>query len=290
MNSEIYGRRAVYFINAENWEMALSDISKAIRLDSTRSDYYTILSDIYLGTSQLRNSVEALDKAVVMDPDNIEALLKYAELSIVFQSYDKSISYTDKVLSLDRLNPHAYYLKGIIHMEMGDTASAIVFLRKACDIDQDFTEAMLQLGILHTLRKEVLAIDYFRNILNLYPAHEQARYHLAMFLQEKGQYEQAINQYLAITEYYPELAYPYYNIGYIQMVYLRDFDQAIHYFTETVRLDPEFADAYYNRGFSYELKKDVVNSLDDYRRTLELDPSHEKATNGLRRINNLLSR
>jgi len=288
-NSNLYHDRAKFYTENEEYNEALKDIGKALAIDSTYSDYYVTLSDIYLGMGKLQITVEALDKAIELDSKNINALLKLAEISIIFRDYDKALNYIDKALKTDELEAKGYFLRGVIMLENGDTIRGIRNFQKAIDVDQEYFDSHLQLGMLYADKKNKLAIDYFNNALNIEPSNTEVSYLLAMFYQETGEYDKAIQIYNAILDNNPEFYFALYNIGYINLVYLKEFEQAIEYFTKVIDINSKYADAYYNRGFAYELLGEVQNSKSDYKKTLEITANYEKAIDGLNRIDEFIN-
>jgi tetratricopeptide (TPR) repeat protein len=233
---------------------------------------------------KLQKTVESLEKAILLDNENPDAYLKLAEMSIVIRDYKKALGYINIALGIDELIDKAYMLRGVIHLEKGDTLMGIRDVQKAIDINQQYLEAHIQLGTIYAAMKNDLAVDYFNNALNIDPDHIDVQYFLGMYYQETGKYEKAIQSYNSILGREPSSYIANFNIGYINLVYLQDFDRAIDYFTRTIEINPAYTEAYYNRGFAYELKKDTENSRNDYNKVLELHPNYEKAIDGLNRI------
>lgn len=290
LNATLYRDRAELYRKSEKYNEALKDISTSIEIDSTRPDYFVTLADIYLNMGKIQPSVEALDKATSLNANNIPALLKLAEIYVVVRDYKKAVEYIDKVMKLDESQPKAYFFRGIVLLENGDTLHSIRNFQKAIDVDQDYFDAHLQLGLLYADKKNKLAVDYFNNALNIKPDNTDVSYYLAIYYQETGGYNEAIKIYEGLLLKDPKFYYALYNIGYINLVYLKDYNIAIDYFTKVIELKPEYTDAWYNRGFAYELQKDAENSRKDYMKALELTPNYEKAIDGLNRIDEYVSK
>ena len=288
LNPDFYHERAIFYYINEEFNEALKDIYTALEIDSTYADYHVTLADVYLGMGKMQACIEALDKALELDSKNVRAYIKQAEINIVFHKYKEALEDIDNALKIDELEAKAYFLRGVILLENGDTIRGIRNFQKAIDVDQDYFDAHLQLGMLYADKKNKLAIDYFNNALNIDPQSREVNYYLAMFYQETGDYDMAIQIYNSILDIESDFYFALYNIGYVNLVYLQDFEKAIDYFSRAIDIDPEYADAYYNRGFAYELLKDIENSRKDYKKTLELSPNYEKAIDGLNRIDDYL--
>lgn len=284
LNPEFYHERALFYCENEEFNEALRDIWTVLEIDSTYADYHVTLADIYLGMGKMQACLEALDKALELDAENIRALIKQAEINIVFHKYKEAMVNIDKALKINELEAKAYFLRGVVMLENGDTLKGIRNFQQAINVDQDYFDAHLQLGLLYADKNNKLAIDYFNNALNIDPKSKEVSYYLALFYQETGKYDMAIQVYNSILDIDPDFYFALYNIGYMNLVYLKEFEMAIDYFTQTIAIEPEYVEAYYNRGFAYELLKDVDNSKKDYYKTLELSPNYEKAIDGLNRI------
>jgi tetratricopeptide (TPR) repeat protein len=289
-NPELFNERALFYLNNNEANEAFKDIAQAIELDSSNAGYYLTLSDISLAMGRLQGSVEALYKAAELDDKNLQAMIKLAEISIVFLDYQKALEYIDKALKIDLLAPQAYFLRGVVFLENGDTIRAIRNFQQAIEVDQDFFDAHVQLGLLYAGRQNALAINYFNNALNIEPDNTDVLYNLAMFYQEAGDYNKAILHYNMILECDPDFFVAFFNLGFIHMVFLEDYTSAIDFFSEAINLRHDYAEAYYNRGLAHELMLNVEKSQADYRKSLEYKPNYDKAIEGLNRIDEYLYR
>lgn len=287
LNGDSYRDRAEFYLEKEEYSRALEDIRNSIIIDSTFSPYYVTLGEVFLGMGKLKNCVEAMDKAILLDPNNKDAYLKLAEISIAVNDSKRALDYIDKVMKIDDLEPKAYFMRGIVLLQIGDTIHGIRNFQEAINVDQDFFDAHLKLGLLYLDKRNKLAVDYFNNALNIEPGNPEVTYYLGMYFQETGNYEKAIQIYQTILDNNPDFYFALYNIGFINLVYLKDYSTAIEYFDKTIEQNPQYIDAFYNRGFAYELSGDINPSQSDYRKTLELSPNYEKAVEGLNRIDEL---
>ena len=289
-NGDLYRARAELYLSIEKFNEALNDISTALKTDSTNTEYYVTLADIFLAQGKVQPALETMDKALLLDSGNIPVLLKSAEINVVIRDYKKALGYIDKVMKQDDRQPKAFFLRGVVLLENKDTLHSIRNFQRAIDADQDYFDAYMQLGLIYAAARNNLAVDYFNNALNIQPDNTDVSYYLAMFYQETGECVKAIGIYESLINKNPEFYYALYNIGYINLVYLKDFDKAIECFTKVIEMKPAYTDAWYNRGFAYELKKDTENSQKDYRKALELSPNYEKAIEGLNRIDEYVSK
>jgi tetratricopeptide (TPR) repeat protein len=283
----VYINRADYYLSINHVDSALRDILIAINIDEQNANHYITLSDAYLASGNPDKCLDALDKALRLNPESREALLKKAQLYLIMRDYDNSRATLTRLLDLDNINPQAYFVAAIGQLEQGDTTTAIRSLQTALDQDQEYFEAQLQLGILFASKKNPVAVSYLSNAIGLRPGMIEPYYQLGLFFQENGKTESAINTYKNILEIAPDYVPALYNLGYIHLVYLKEFATATDYFTQAIALAPDYTEAYYNRGFSYEQLGEFNMARTDYSTALEKTRNYQKAIEGLNRLDAL---
>jgi|AntAceMinimDraft_17_1070374.scaffolds.fasta_scaffold04079_2 tetratricopeptide (TPR) repeat protein len=288
-NANLYNERSKLFINKGQINNALKDIKKALEIDSTNALFYCTLSDIYFEMGKIQNCIGSLKKAISLNNShriNIDVLLKLAKLELYQKEYFKALEYINGALNTDMLNPRAYFLKGFTYKEMGDTAKAISNLQTAVEQNPEYYDAYMQLGLLFSAKKDKLSEAYFKNALKIKPVSIEALYALGMFYQEDEppQIDKAVETYSKIIETDPDNKKAHYNIGYLNLVFLKHYYEAINNFTNAIQNDSNYFQAYYNRGYCYELLKDYENAKTDYKKALKIKVNFPKAIQGLNRV------
>jgi len=287
LNAEHYYLRSRYYIEQKDINKALADIRKAIQLNENKSDYFVALSDIYLSMERIPNCMEALKRAEELDPANNSALLKLAEVHLILKDYTNTFEYTKRALDLDLINPVAHFIRGYAYMELGDSTLAIRNFQAAADQDQGYYAAYIELGSLYAAQKNSLAAGYLHTAIRIDPNRRDAYYLLAMAYQEEENIPMAVETYEKLIVISPDFKEAYYNLGYINLVYINDFEEAIRYFSKAISLDPKYTDAFFNRGYSHELLGDYANARKDYQKALELVPNYERSISGMNRLDSL---
>ena len=287
LNPEHYYLRSRYYLEQKDINRALADISKALQLDEKNSDYFVVLSEIYLSMSRIPNCLEALKKAEELDPANNNALLKLAEVYLILKDYANTFEYTRRALDLDQINPVAHFIRGYAYMELGDSSLAIQNLQAAADQDQNYYDAYLELGAIYSAQKNSLAAGYLQTATRIEPGRGEAYYLLGLAFQEQENIPKAVETYEILLTVSPDFKEALYNLGYINLVYLNDFEKAVNFFTRAISLDSKYTDAYFNRGYSYEWLGDYTNARKDYQKALDLYPNYERSIIGLNRLDSL---
>ncbi|HWY10865.1 MAG TPA: tetratricopeptide repeat protein [Bacteroidia bacterium] len=280
-DAELYNKRAKLYIKLKQLDVAIGDALRATKLDTSKAAYYVTLADVYFASNKTRYAKETLEATVKHFPDNSEALLKLGELYFLVRQYENAITYINKALKIDENIAEAYYLKGSVFKEMGDTAKAISSMQTAIEQDTKFFDAFLDIGILYASRKNPLAFEYYANALKLRPNDNNVLYAKAKLLQDLNKIDESIALYQQILKADKDNANVLYNLGAISLDKKKDPNTAIDYFSKAIAADPKYTEAYFARGVCFEQLKDIDNARADYNMCLKITPNYEPALDAL---------
>lgn len=281
---DLYYERAKLYLENKDGNKALADIFKAIKLNPNESKYFVAQGDAYLLNGNAKQCRSALEQAISLNNKETEAYLKLAELSLYFKDYEQVFMQLQKAAEVEPNNAKVYFIKGFAMKEKGDTVGAIKSFQKAIDFNQDYYDSYIQVGMLYTIKKNRLAIDYLNNAMTLKPNSVEAMYFKGLYYQETDQLNEAMAEYHKILKIDPGHKFSQFNLGYIHMFYLKAFTEAVKYFAKAIEIDPTYVEAWYNRGYSYELAGDIQNARNDYNKALELRQGYPLAMSGLKRL------
>jgi tetratricopeptide (TPR) repeat protein len=279
-NAALYHKRAKYHLDNKSFDEGISDMARAMRLDSTKAEFYLTLSDLYFATNQSGNAKKALEKCISIDPKNVDGILKLAELYLYVNKSDKSIEYINQALRIDQYNAKAYFMKGMNYKDLKDTAKAISSMQTAVEQDQQYYNAYMQLGILCAAKNNKLAIDYYKNAIRIQPKSSEAWYDLGKFYQDAGDWNNAAGAYTTLLGF-DNNKNAMYNLGVINLVGLKAYNKALDYFTGAINADPKYAEAYYGRGICYKEMKENKKAEAEFKTALSINPDYEAAKHAL---------
>ncbi len=280
----LLNKRANYYLNKNNFNEAMQDITKAISIDSSQSDYFLTLSNVYFMTNQTGNSKSALEKSIKLDDKNVEAILKLAELYLYVKKNDKSIDYINMALKIDKYNAKAYFMKGMNFKEKHDTARAISSMQTAVEQDQTYYNAYIQLGLLCAAQHNPLASQYYKNAIKINPKSTEAWYDLGKYEQDEGYWNKALEAYNELLKVDGRYKYAHYNMGVIYFMGLKKNEEAIGQFTEAITIEPKYVEAYYARGVVYKEMKNRKKAVEDFNACMAITPEYEPAVVALREM------
>lgn len=284
-NKDLYLARCDYYLDREELEAGVSDMNRAFQIDTTYLPTLLRQADYLTKRGKIELALSVLEKADRFHPKNSEVQIGFSKLYLIARNNEKSIYYADLAVKYDLYNAEAYYLKGYNFLEVGDTTKAISSYRTAVEQNPEHFPAYLELGLIFSEQDDPLALEYFRNALEVRPNERRVLYSKGMFEQEHEMYNEALQTYTQAVKAHPDFKEAHYNLGYVHLFYLKLYRQSQKYFTDAIAVDPNYIQAYYNRGYAFELLGDIGNAAKDYRKALEIDPTYDYAAQGLSRLN-----
>jgi tetratricopeptide (TPR) repeat protein len=284
-NPALFARRAKLYADKKNWSQALSDVTIALRMDSLNPAYYISQAEYYIFNGEPNSAKKGLDLCLKKFPGNTDVMLKLAEIHLYLKEYGQAKMVLRDVIPINDDIAQIYFIQGLIALETKDTTGAIRNFQVAIDKDPEFYAAYIQAGKIFSVQNNPLAMQYLKSAVDLQPNMYEAHYLLGMYYQEHNMLDEAHQEYEFIsTRIDSTQADPYFNRGYIEMVYRGNYPEAEKWFSKAIYWNPNYADAWYNRGFTYELDGKLSKAKEDYRKAIEIEPNFPLAIKGLNRI------
>lgn len=279
-----YISRARWYLANQQVGNAIRDINNALSIDGKNIDALLVLADIYYALGDQDNIMLTLNKATEIAPLDSRPVIKLAELSFLQGNSSMSNAYLDKALELNSINPQAYYMRGVICMSKNDTVQALKQFMKARNQDDSFIDPVLQIASIYAAQRNPMARDFYALAIQMEPSNPDSYYDLAMFLQDNGDPEKALEIYDTLDVRMPGNYQILFNKGYVNLVYLLEYDKAIEEFDKALEINPKSIDALLNKGVAYEQKGNYKKAKSIYLQILKDNPNYQLAIDALHRI------
>ena len=283
-NPELYLQRAKVYMQLKDFDAAIGDGNRALKLDSLKDSPYLLLTDAYFYSNRTRQAKDILLRCVKNIPNSADGQLKLAELYFYVKKYQESINCVNAALKIDETIAKGYFLKGMCYKESGDSALALSSFQTACEQDNEYYDAYVETGRLLAAKKNPLSVEYFNNALKIDPKSTEVVYMIAKFYQDMGKTKQAVDAYNKLLEMDSHNKNALYNLGAIEFARTKNTEKAKAYFTEAINADPQYGEAYFARAVCFEDLKDLDNAIADYKLAVQYKPNYEPAITNLNRL------
>lgn len=283
-NVALYVKRAQVNLANERVSMAIKDINSALSINKKDIDALLVLADIYYALGDEDNILLTLNKATEYAPLDTRPIIKLSELSFLQGNIRMAGAYVDKALELDRFNPRAYFMRGMIQLSNNDTVNALKNFMTSRLQQDDFIDPIIQIAHIYAAKGDTIAKAFFEEAIRVAPQDYTLYYDYAMYLQENDYPEEALSYYDTLLNVIPNNPDFIYNKGYVYLVYLEDTQNALECFDKVLQIDPTSINALFNKGRTYELMGDFINAKSIYRQILRRDPDYQLAVDAINRL------
>ena len=284
LNADLYVQRARLNLTNEKISNAIRDINSALSLDKKNIEALLVLADIYYALGDEDNILLTLNKASEYAPLDTRPIIKLSELSFLQGNFRMAEAYVDKALEMDRYNPKAYYMRGMIAMSANDTVEAMKNFMTSRMQQSDFVDPLIQIAHIYMAKNDTLAKLFFKEAILVAPNNYYLVYDYAMYLQENGFPEEALSYYDSLLEIMPNNTDFNFNKGYVYLVYLGENERALECFDKVLQIDPNSVNALFNKGRTYEQMGDYINAKSIYLQILRNNPDYQLAIDAVNRI------
>lgn len=284
LNPALYVNRARINLANEQISSAIRDINHALSIEKDNIDALLVLADIYYALGDDNNILLTLNKATESAPLDTRPVIKLAELSFLQGNIKLASAYVDKALEMDRFNPRAYFMRGMIALSNNDTVNALKNYMTARVQQETFVDPIIQIAHIYAAQGDTIAKSFYKEALNISRDDYSLYYDYAMYLQDNGYPEEALSYYDTLLMAFPNNPNFIYNKGYVYLVYLEDNENALECFDMVLQYEPNSENALFNKGRTYEQMGDYINARSIYLQILRNNPDYQLAVDAINRI------
>lgn len=283
-DASLYAHRGALLYENENIDEGISDLNKAIELDSTQAEYYHTLADMYMDYYKSGKGLSVMQRAGAAFPKRIPTLLKLAEFQWILKKHTDALFTLERIRTIDPLNAEMFFMFGNVFKDMGKGDQAINAYQSSVENDPGLMDAWINLAQLLADKGSPAAGKYFDNALRVDSNNIDALHAKAYYLSNtKNELPEAITLYKKINTLDPQYVDGYYNTGLLYLD-MDSLNQAYKSFNLAINIAPTFAAAYYHRGLAAEMLGNRAQAKSDYENVLSLDPDFKSAKTGLVRV------
>ena len=230
--------------------LEVEDLLKELKTFS-KLNYSAEFSIIYSYNAEYSGDYESmfyhLKDALIIDPQNIEALEKIRTATILTRKYDESLDFHSKLIDESPYNYMAWYNLGQIYSTLSEYENAIDCLEYSFIINSDFEIGYLEYGDLCMLTGN--------------------------YVKASMVYDEYLEKFEGDSEVYANL---------IQCnIKLKNLKKAKECAYNSIKMDPFNDEAYFLLGLIYKKLRNWQKALNAFHKAMELDEDREEYIDGV---------
>jgi len=142
----------------------------------SRVDELLEMADSAVEKGDMLEARKAVESALIIDENNIEALRRNGYLKIEFEAYDEAKESYEKILSLDEHDDAAHdSLANVLH-KLGDDANALLHHQRAIELDPEYAPHYYNYAnTLYDLGQKEEALENYKRAFELDGSLEEAK-------------------------------------------------------------------------------------------------------------------
>lgn len=177
------------------------------------------------------------------------------------------------ILKIDKQNPDALHLLGVIDYQTRNFQSAVQKISQAISINPSVALYYSNLGnALQELKQFEASLKCYEKAIELNSNCLEAYSNRGVALQELSKWGEAIESFDMAITLKPDYAEAYSNKG-VSLQKLRKIPEALICYNKALELSPNYAEAYSNKGSALKELKDWSSAIICYEKALELKPN-----------------
>jgi len=237
------------FRQAGYWRNSTTLFERALKVTSKNYVAHTGLGVALAQAGNTEKAVHHFNSALEIKPDHIDAQFNLAKALAQQGKVSEAVEHYNKVLALNPEHADAYNELGLLLAGHGRLDEAVALYRRGLESN---------------------------------PEDVPLRSNLGVALIGQGKFDEAVTEFQVAVQHRPDSAM-HKNLA-VALVFNGEFEQAIKHYTESIRLEPANAHTHYLLGNALRAQGRAAEAIAEYRKTLELDPQHERAKTALEQV------
>ena len=200
-NADVYSNLGLVYAKQKRLDKALENANKAVALKPDKAEYMANLGFVYISREQYDEAEKVLRKAVEKNNELFKGFLWLAEVSKRQKKYDLALGYAKRASALDAERYEPYEVSAEVYVERQDYENAVAsYLRaqikesRKFDLYYNCGHAALKQGDKRRVKQQ------FKKGLHLREHDHELRMKLATIYQEDGEYKDAAEEFIYISE------------------------------------------------------------------------------------------
>lgn len=284
-NTQLLLRRAEMLSQHDLHELAYADYRQAWTRDSSENVAMAYIANLFL-VNRPREAMRLLENSTKRFPNNPDFRRRLSEAYLQIGRSNEAMAQYDDMLKTDSTNFEAWYEKGMLLAQMGDTAAAISALARSYAL-QPLSMNGVVLANLYAETKNVKALEIADQLIQKDSTSESLDplYIKGIYYSNTKQYPQALEQFDKCIAKDWKFTDAYIEKGII-LFEEKNIDEALQTFKMANTVSPSSADAFFWQGRCYEQVGKKDEAIESYAKAYALDKTFTEAKQRMDKLRN----
>ncbi len=266
-------RNAKKFFEGQQYQESLTELNRAITVDTNYFDAYVLRAQIFEKLEILEKAASDYEKASALNPKSIDNFINAGRLNYQLKNYTKAILLLNRANNFDSKNFQVLQYKGLTHVKLNDYQQAIFALDKALQLEQTTLCFYARGEANDSLKNYDLAIDDYNNAIRLNPNFQEAFFALSKTYLKSNRFDRALEFANNAVQKFPEVPEAY-EIRSLIFYKRGGLLNAINDLSKLETLTENKPSVLFTRGVYYFEYEHFQNAKSDFSQVLAIEPSN----------------
>lgn len=247
-----YYSRYKYYFDKGEYTLAMEDLNNALVKDSVNANYLFAKVKLLRKMHRVPQAIKFAQSAERYLSSNQDFYISMAEMLFILKEYQRALDFCNRALQLSPFSADAYFYKGLIYTEIGDTTTAISSFETTIEQNTEYAEAYNNLVMIYNAQKKYeLAKQYATSGLRFASQDAFINYNAGVTFYHLNQIDTSAYFYKKAILADSSMYLAHFNLGsyYFNM---QQYTDAVDYFENVIRLNKEMKDAYYYAALCHQ--------------------------------------
>ena len=281
INAKAHIARGAAAIQLGDLKAARQDLTAATTIAPNDTDAYVDLAVVSLLENKPDEAIASYEKALSIDPVNFNAMSGLIDVYVKRKQWDKAYGKIDQVLASYPNNASLHFIKAQIYGVGQNAPGAETELRRTLELDPNYIAARSSLGALFVnMKQEDRAIGEYRKILEIRPDNATTYTLIGMLEDARQNYDAAVENYRKALQQDANSLIAANNLAWLYAVQGKgNLDEAVRLAQGAVQKNPNTPGFTDTLGWVYYKKGLHGAAVDQLQKAVSLDEAAAKKNN-----------
>ncbi len=221
-------------------------------------------------TTNINPEIEELEKILIKDSTNHQALYHRAEWYYSNQDFDSSIDDLKKAIEYKSDQPQYHHLLSDAYMDYFRSKEALLVMESAAGLFPERIPTLLKLSeTQHILKQYESSLFTIAKILTLNSQEAEAYFMMGLNFRSIDELDKAINAFQTATELNPELLDAWLILG--KLFEDKQNPMALKYYEAAININPENPSTWHSKAFYLQNNGQLSEAINIYKQINNID-------------------